>query len=77
MTQEAVKAIRDAINYWKKFSAVEEDYAVLRKATLALDSLPDHKETLAAWMMQNSIATGHGDTFEDLLQALKIHMEGR
>ena len=28
------------------------------------------KEKLAQWMMQQSYATGHGDTIEDLLQEL-------
>ena len=29
-----------------------------------------HREALAVWMIQNSIATGHGDTFDDLLVEL-------
>lgn len=28
------------------------------------------RERLAAWMIENSFATGHGDTFEDLLREL-------
>lgn len=28
------------------------------------------RELLAAWMIENSFATGHGDTFEDLLREL-------
>lgn len=28
------------------------------------------RERLAAWMMEHSLATGHGDTFEDLLGEL-------
>ena len=28
------------------------------------------KEKLAAWMIEHSFATGHGDTFEDLLKEL-------
>jgi hypothetical protein len=28
------------------------------------------KEKLAAWMIANSLATGHGDSFDDLLKEL-------
>jgi hypothetical protein len=28
------------------------------------------KEKLAAWMIRNGFATGHGDTIEDLLEEL-------
>lgn len=30
---------------------------------------------LAEWMVQNGFATGHGDTFEDLLSELKWQIE--
>lgn len=29
-----------------------------------------HKKRLACWMILNGFATGHGDTFEDLLKEL-------
>ena len=29
-----------------------------------------YRERLAAWMLEQSFATGHGDTFEDLLNEL-------
>lgn len=32
------------------------------------------RERLAAWMIQHGIATGHGDTFEDLLGELSAHV---
>jgi hypothetical protein len=32
--------------------------------------MSDEKEKLAAWMIKNSFATGHGDTFDDLLKEL-------
>jgi hypothetical protein len=31
------------------------------------------RERLAAWMIENSFATGHGDTLEDLLGELTWH----
>ena len=40
---------------------------------LALETEPRplaDKEKLAAWMIVNRLATGHGDTFEDLLKEL-------
>ena len=30
----------------------------------------DAREKLAAWMIENSFATGHGDTFNDLLKEI-------
>ncbi len=33
------------------------------------------REPLAAWMIENSFATGHGDTVEDLLKELKWQVE--
>jgi len=32
--------------------------------------MSDDKERLAAWMMQQGFATGHGDTTEELLEEL-------
>ena len=32
--------------------------------------MSDDKERLAAWMMQQGFATGHGDTAEELLEEL-------
>lgn len=32
--------------------------------------IPDQKEKLAAWMIKHSFATGHGDSFDDLLAEL-------
>lgn len=31
---------------------------------------PSERERLAAWMIEHSFSTGHGDTFEDLLKEL-------
>lgn len=33
------------------------------------------KEKLAAWMIYNGFATGHGDTVEDLLEELREQIE--
>jgi len=35
------------------------------------------REPLAAWMIANSFATGHGDSVEDLLKELKWQIEER
>lgn len=32
--------------------------------------MTEARERLAAWMMEHSFSTGHGDTFEDLLKEL-------
>ena len=34
-------------------------------------------EALAAWMIENGFATGHGDTLDDLLQELAEQMIDR
>lgn len=34
-----------------------------------------YREKLASWMLANSIATGHGETFDDLLGELRTHLE--
>ena len=33
------------------------------------------RERLASWMIENGFATGHGDTFEDLLDELRWQIE--
>lgn len=35
------------------------------------------REKLAAWMIEHSVATGHGDTVDDLLGELAGHIERR
>lgn len=35
------------------------------------------KEQLAQWMIENSFATGHGDTMADMLTELKWQIEDR
>ena len=35
----------------------------------------DERENLAAWMMRQGYATGHGDTVEDLLKELEWQIE--
>jgi hypothetical protein len=37
--------------------------------------MADEKQQLLAWMIQHSFATGHGDTFEDLLKQLTWQWE--
>jgi hypothetical protein len=36
-----------------------------------LHSMTPAREQLAAWMIAHGFATGHGDTFEDLLKELE------
>ena len=45
-----------------------------RFAALVADA---KREKLAAWMMQQGYATGHGDTVEDLLKELEWQIEER
>jgi hypothetical protein len=33
------------------------------------------REKLAAWMIENSFATGHGDTMDDLLKELEWQVQ--
>jgi hypothetical protein len=35
----------------------------------------DQTEKLAAWMIANSFATGHGDSFDDLLNELSWQID--
>lgn len=35
------------------------------------------RETLAAWMIHNGYATGHGDTIEDLMEELGEELRGK
>lgn len=39
--------------------------------------MTDAREDVANWMMQHSIATGHGDTLDDLLTELVAHCAER
>jgi len=35
----------------------------------------EYRERLASWMASNGLATGHGDTFDDLLDELAWQIE--
>ena len=48
--------------------------SVTRFAALVADA---EREKLAAWMMRQGYATGHGDTVEDLLKELEWQIEER
>src|SRR6266705_2124423 len=65
-----------------KEKAFDPDWFLLRQRLEEFESrLAAHdqkvREPLAAWMIQNSFATGHGDTVEDLLKELKWQIEER
>jgi len=53
----------------------------LRKASqldkLIADAVAAEREKLAAWMMRQGYATGHGDTVEDLLKELEWQIAER
>ena len=53
----------------------------LRKASridkLIADAVAAEREKLAAWMMRQGYATGHGDTTEDLLKELDWQIDER
>jgi hypothetical protein len=53
----------------------------LRKASqldkLIADAVAAEREKLAAWMMRQGYATGHGDTTEDLLKQLDWQIDER
>lgn len=53
----------------------------LRKASkidkLIADAVAAEREKLAAWMMRQGYATGHGDTVEDLLKELEWQIKER
>lgn len=38
-------------------------------------SSKEAKEIVAAWMIENNFATGHGDTLQDLLAELRWQIE--
>ncbi|TPK42265.1 MULTISPECIES: hypothetical protein [unclassified Mesorhizobium] len=55
---------------------VENSAAILRALTPCLDGA-GAGEQLAAFMIRNSFATGHGDTFADLLAELEWQVQER
>jgi hypothetical protein len=60
---------KDAMRIWAKAIAdLKEEIERLKNAD---------KEKLAAWMMKNGFATGHGDSIEDLLSELEWQIEER
>jgi hypothetical protein len=69
MTQEDIIAMaREAeIPRWCDHEPLTEDH-LIRFATLAQAA---ERNKLAAWMMAQGYATGHGDTTEDLLKELE------
>lgn len=43
---------------------------------VAEDCYIKHRDCLAEWMIDMGIATGHGDTFDALLDSLKDYING-
>ena len=54
-----------------------EERPEIIKAVTALQERLAQPEQVAAWMMQQGYATGHGDTIEDLLQELEWQVAER
>ena len=54
---------------YRDISAVDGSIAHLKRFAELVRA--DEREQVAAWMMQQGYATGHGDTVEDLLKELE------
>lgn len=79
---DLVKRLREIGGFGKWETVHPEDKAILGAAdhieSLSAELTALHvvyREKLASWMVANSIATGHGETFDDLLGELRAHLE--
>ena len=72
MAQEA--GIKGPLPARQGFRMFANPYRLQRFATLVVVA---EREKLAAWMMRQGYATGHGDTVEDLLKELDWQIEER
>jgi len=72
MAQEA--GIKGPLPARQGFRMFASPYRLQRFATLVAAA---EREKLAAWMMSQGYATGHGDTVEDLLKELEWQIEER
>ena len=71
MKEDIIRMAREA-DLW--LTSDERIAAVERFAALAI---ADERNKLAAWMMAQGYATGHGDTIEDLLSELDWQVKER
>jgi len=68
MTQDIIRMAQEAgIPGWCDHEPLTEDHLIRFAALVAADE----RNKLAAWMMAQGYATGHGDTTEDLLEELE------
>jgi len=72
MAQEA--GIKGPLPARQGFRMFASPYRLQRFASLVAAA---EREKLAAWMMSQGYATGHGDTVEDLLKELEWQIEER
>jgi len=74
---EIVKDLREAKVYGPNGQPILEALNWIAYRIERALAAHDQKVPLAAWMIENSFATGHGDTVEDLLKELKWQIEER
>ena len=77
--EDIIKLAREACDQapredWNSTAWVFGDETLERFAALVAKH---EREKLAAWMMRQGYATGHGDTVEDLLKELEWQIEER
>ena len=76
--EELVDVLSDVEDSWMTIDKDEGTKLAskLRKHIATLQREADEtRESLARWMLENSFATGHGDTISDLLSELKFQLE--
>ena len=73
---EIIRTAREAGAMFDHMTWVERDLAPVFERFAALVAAAERNK-LAAWMMRQGYATGHGDTVEDLLKELEWQIEER
>ena len=73
MTREDIIRLYEKANGWSPAAYANTVEELERFAALVAAS---EREKVAAWMIERSYATGHGDTVEDLLKELEWQARG-
>ena len=74
--EDIIRMAREAGAMFDHMTWVERDLAPVFERFAALVAAAE-RERLAAWMMRQGYATGHGDTIKDLLKELEWQIEER
>ena len=74
MNREDIIKLAKECGHWSGQTVEMNDVGLERFAALVAAA---ERENLAAWMMRQGYATGHGDTVEDLLKELEWQIEER